>query len=45
MDQEESRDTLFSTLSLTLTLLLDEINVCPTILSGTHFQNVRPTLI
>lgn len=38
-----ARDTLFSTLSLTSTFLLDEINVYPTTLSGTHFQSVRPT--
>ena len=30
--------------SLTLTLLLDEINVCPSTLSETHFQSVRPIL-
>lgn len=27
------------------TLLLDEINVCPTTLSETHLQSVRPTFI
>jgi len=32
--------TLFSTPSLTLTFLLDEINACPTTLSGVHFQSV-----
>jgi hypothetical protein len=31
--------------SLTLTLLLGEINLCPTILCGFHFQSVSPTLI
>ena len=38
-------NTLFSTLSQTLTILLGEINVCPITLSGFHFQNVGPTLI
>ena len=38
-------NTLFSTLSQTLTILLGEINVCPTTLSGFYFQNVGPTLI
>jgi len=31
--------------SLTLTLLLGEINVCSTTLCGFHFQSVCPTLI
>ena len=34
------RGTLFSTLSLILTLLLNEINVCPTILSGTFWSTL-----
>jgi len=38
-------NTLFSTLSQTLTILLGEINVCPTTLSGFHFQNIGSTLI
>lgn len=36
--REMQEHSLFSTLYLTLTLLLKESNVCPTILSGTHFQ-------
>jgi len=38
-------NTLSSTLSQTLTVLLGEINLYPTTLSGFHFQNVGPTLI
>ena len=38
-------NTLFWTLSLVLTLLLDEINVCLTTLCWFHFQSVGPTLI
>jgi len=36
---------MLATLSLALTLLLGEINVCPTTLCGFHFQSVCPTLI
>jgi hypothetical protein len=35
--RRNTKNTLFSTLSLILTLLLDEINVDPTALCGTHF--------
>jgi len=43
--KRNANNTLFLTLSQTFTILLDEINVCPTTLSGFHFQNVGPTLI
>jgi len=36
---------MLATLSQTLTILLDEINICSTTLSGFHFQNVGPTWI
>jgi len=39
------RGGMLATLSQTLIILLGEINVCPTILSGFHFQNIEPTLI
>ena len=37
-------NTNFSTLSLALTLLLDEINACPTTLCGFNFQSVDTQL-
>jgi len=40
-----TKGTLFLTFSLRFTLLLEEIDACPTILSGIHFQSVRPTLM
>lgn len=43
--KRSARNTLFSTLSLTLTLLSGKINVGPTTLCGSHFQSVGPTLI
>jgi len=43
--KRNTSNTLFSTLSETLAILLDEINVCLTNLSDIHFQNVGPTLI
>ena len=36
---------MLTTLYQILTLLLAEINVCPTTLCGFHFQNVGLTLI
>jgi hypothetical protein len=36
---------MLETLSLALTLLLGEINVCPTTLCGFHFQSIGPILI
>jgi hypothetical protein len=38
-------NTPFSTLSLTLILLLGGIHMSPTILCGTHFQSVGPASI
>jgi len=43
--KRNASNTLFSTLSQTLTILLGEINACPTTLSEFHFQNVGLTLI
>ena len=37
-----ANNTHFSILSLATTLLLDEINACPTTLCGFNFQSVDP---
>lgn len=41
----EMLGTLFSTLTLKITLLLDETHVNPMTLCGTHFQSVEPMMI
>ena len=43
--KRNASNTLFWALSLAVTLLLGEINVCPTTLCGFHFQSICLTLI